>query len=164
MGSSVQAETGQSRKSAEGLVLCDRSWSLECFSLLLSHCLVCWWSGPHNVESQYNAIAQLSELPRTPQQCTSTSATGTHGPAGPGHQSGLLTHCDISDHNFLTFSSRRRTAVCSSAPQSATPFLKRKSLSPKVITQCTLITSEICVYTFKICKMYFCNIISNLCN
>ena len=77
---------------------------------------------------------------------------------------GLLTHCDISDHNFFTFYSHRRITVCSSAPQSATPFLKRKSLSPKVITQCTLVTFEICVYTFKICKMYFCNIISNLCN
>lgn len=71
---------------------------------------------------------------------------------------------DISGDNFLTLSSHERTTVSSSAPPLATPFPKCKSLNPKVI--CPMHVSNLwatCV-CFKVCRMYFCNIISNLCN
>lgn len=38
-------------------------------------------------------------------------------------------------HSAMT-SSHKRTTICFSAPQLAGPFLKLKSLNPKVITQC----------------------------
>lgn len=140
MGSCVQAEVGQSRKSKEDVVfmlhLCDHPWGPECLSL----CLVCWWSGPCD-ESQYSAIAQLSELPRT-----------------------HTKRYDVSGHNFLTFSSHRRTTVSSSAPPLATPFPKCKSLNPKVIYPMHVSNLWATCVCFKVCRMYFCNIISYLCN
>lgn len=102
--------------------------------------LVCWWSGPCD-ESQYNAIAQLSELPRTHTKLY-----------------------DVSGHNFLTVSSHRRTTVSSSAPPLATPFPKCKSLNPKVIYPVHVSNLWATCVCFKVCRMYFCNIISYLCN
>lgn len=72
--------------------------------------------------------------------------------------------CDISGQNFLTFSSHKRTRVSSSAPPLATPFPTSKSLNPKVIYPMHVSNLWATCVCFKVCRMYFCNIISNLCN
>ena len=65
---------------------------------------------------------------------------------------------------FSHFSSHRRTTVSSSAPPLATPFPKCKSLNPKVIYPMHVSNLWATCVCFKVCRMYFCNIISYLCN